>query len=246
VTDASGPPPGLSFDAAADVYERSRPPYPQAAIDWLVPATAQRLLDLAAGTGKLTRQLIDGRRTVTAVEPLPGMRAVGEVAAPAADFREGTAEQIPLLDASVDVVLVAQAWHWVDPVRAVPEVARVLAPSGQLGLLWNDQDVRVPWVRELSQIMHAGAEPPDIDEPVIGGPFGPLETRQFEWVHPMTGEALLDAVASRSYFITAPPSRQRATLDRVRELLAADPALKDRQRVGLPFVTRCYRTTLIA
>jgi len=238
---------GRSFGVAADVYERSRPPYPADAVAWLLPDHADHVLDLGAGTGKLTRQLVDGRRRVVAVEPLEQMRETGRAAVPGVEFREGTAEQIPLDDASVDVVLVAQAWHWVDPQRALPEVARVLAPGGRLGLLWNDRDERVDWVRELGQIMHEGASViRDGDRPTIGAPFGPMQTFTVEWVHRIDPQTLLDMVTSRSYFITAPDERKATTLEAVQDLLETHPALRGRSEIDLPYTTRCFRADLVA
>ncbi len=139
-----------SFGAAAAAYERGRPPYPAEAIDWLLPPGAARVLDVGAGTGKLTRQLAQRGLDVLAVEPLAGMRDQLARAVPGVPVYPGTAEDIPLPDGSVDAVLAAQAWHWVDPVRAVPEVARVLVPGGQLGLAWNVRDERVDWVAQQS------------------------------------------------------------------------------------------------
>src|SRR5690348_13701049 len=126
-----------SFGVAAGAYERGRPPYPAAAIDWLVPEHATRVLDVGAGTGKLTRQLRERGLDVIAVEPSAGMREELHRAVPGAPVLAGTAEQIPLADGTVDLVIVAQAWHWMDPERTIPEVARVLAPGGRLGLMWN-------------------------------------------------------------------------------------------------------------
>jgi len=235
-----------SFGVAAQVYERSRPPYPAEAVAWLLPGHADHVLDLGAGTGKLTRQLTDGRRRVVAVEPLAAMRDVGSRAVQGVEFLAGTAEDIPLEDSSVDVVLVAQAWHWMDAQRTVPEVARVLTPGGRLGLVWNDRDVRVDWVRELSRVMHEGtAGSPDDDEPSIGAPFGPMQTFTVEWVHRIVPQTLLDMVTSRSYFITASAAQQTETLAAVRTLLATDPQLAGRAEIALPYLTRCFRADLV-
>ncbi len=122
---------GLSFGAAAVTYERARPSYPDEAIDWLLPPGARRVLDLGAGTGKLTRGLRDRGLDVVAVEPSAGMRDQLARVLPGVRALAGTAERIPLAGHAVDAVLVAQAWHWVDPARAVPEAARVLAAGGR-------------------------------------------------------------------------------------------------------------------
>ena len=142
-----------SFGVAADTYERGRPLYPPEAIDWLVPAHATRVADVGAGTGKLTRQLRERGLDVIAVEPSAGMREQLRRAVPGVPVLAGTGEQIPLADHSVDAVLVAQAWHWVDPERAVPEVARVLTPGGRLGLLWNRRVEDEDWVASRSYVI---------------------------------------------------------------------------------------------
>src|ERR1700753_2775966 len=142
-----------SFGGAAAAYERGRPPYPPEALDWLLPPGARRVLDLGAGTGKLTRELVARGLDVVAVEPLEGMRAELSRVLPGTPVRAGSAEEIPLPDGAVDTVLAAQAWHWVTPERAAPEVARVLRPGGTLGLVWNERDEREPWVSRLHQIV---------------------------------------------------------------------------------------------
>lgn len=163
-----------SFGAAAAAYERGRPPYPAEAIDWLLPDGASRVLDLGAGTGKLTRLLRDRGLDVLAVEPSAGMREQLARAVPDVPLHAGSAEEIPLADGSVNAVLVAQAWHWVDLSRAVPEVARVLVPGGRLGLVWNIRDEREDWVAELGRILHDPGEHRRPDRGIIGPPFGPV------------------------------------------------------------------------
>lgn len=240
-----------SFGAAAGAYERGRPPYPPEAIDWLLPAAARQVLDLGAGTGKLTRQLCGRGLAVTAVEPSAGMREQLRQAVPGAAVQAGTAEQIPLAGQSVDAVLVAQAWHWVDPLRAVREVARVLRPGGRLGLLWNIRDEREDWVARLGAIMRRaeGRQPGSTtvsSNPQVGPPFGSLQRLDVEWVHRPSPAALVDMVASRSYIITMPDAGRAAVLDGVRDLLRTHPALAGADEVGLPYITRCSRTDLPA
>jgi SAM-dependent methyltransferase len=235
-----------SFGAAADAYERGRPPYPPAAVDWLLAGAGPRMLDLGAGTGKLTRQLAARGLDVTAVEPSEGMRSRLAAAVPGVRALAGSAESIPLPDGSVDAVLVAQAWHWVDPERAVPEAARVLAPGGTLGLVWNIRDEREEWLARLGRLLHPeGAPPtsgvgvPDLaDHPDL---FAPVETSTVEWRHTLTPDDLTDLVASRSYVITLPDDDRTALLAEVRGLVAHHPALAGRDRIEMPYLTHCYR-----
>jgi SAM-dependent methyltransferase len=234
-----------SFGAAAATYERGRPSYPARAIDWLLPPGARRVLDLGAGTGKLTRQLRDRGLEVIAVEPLDGMRDQLTRSVADVPVLPGSAEEIPLDDGSVDVVLVAQAWHWVDPRRAVPEVARVLADGGELGLLWNDRDEREEWVAELGRIL-AGDQDRNMSSsaPAVGPPFGPVERLDVEWRSHIAPDTLLDLAASRSYIITMPADERAEVLAGVRQLLDTHAALAGTAEVVLPYVTRCSRTFL--
>jgi SAM-dependent methyltransferase len=244
-----------SFGIAAAAYERGRPPYPPAAIGWLLPADAAHVLDLGAGTGKLTRLLRDRGLEVTAVEPSEGMRDQFRQAVPGVTVLAGTAEQIPLPGRSVDTVLMAQAWHWVDPAAAVPEVARVLAPGGWLGLLWNIRDERQDWVAALGAIMRSGrtgayeAHPGTASisqAPLIGPPFGHVERHDVTWVHHLPPDSLIDMVASRSYVITLPASERQEVLDEVGQLMRTHPTLAGAGEIALPYVTRCSRTRLAA
>jgi len=234
-----------SFGAAAGEYERGRPPYPPEAIDWLLPAGAVQVLDLGAGTGKLTRQLAGSGLDVTAVEPSDGMREQLVRAVPGVRALASTAERIPLPDNSVDAVLVAQAWHWVDPAQAVPEVARVLRPGGRLGLIWNVRDERADWVAGLGAILRhsdgARVSGTVSAAPPVGPPFGPLERRDVEWVHHLSPDALIDMVLSRSYVITMPPAGREKLLNELRHLMRTHPALAGAAEIAMPYVTRCWR-----
>ena len=236
-----------SFGAAAQVYERSRPPYPDQALDWLLPSNAQSVLDLGAGTGQVARQLQRRGLSVVAVEPSLGMRNELVRVLPDVPALSGSAEEIPLPDSSVDAVLVAQAWHWVDVAKAVPEVARVLKPGGQLGLLWNIRDERKDWVAKLGHLMHQGIEQPmNSDSPVVGRPFGPIERLDIAWTHQMTRDAVVDLVASRSYVITLPEREHEALLRAVRYLLDTDRQLRDLDFIDMPYVTQCSRVKVLA
>ena len=246
-----------SFGPAAAIYERGRPPYPPEALDWLLEPrpvdttrqhgdpgaarVARQVLDLGAGTGKLTRHLVERGLEVTAVDPSDGM--LGELGRvlPDTPALVGTAEGIPLPDHSVDVVLVAQAWHWVDPAQAVPEVARVLSPDGRLGLIWNLRDEREDWVRRLGELMNS---PETNRATTIGPPFGPAEVREFPWTHRIGREQVFDLVASRSAAILLPADDRAALLDRVRDLLDTHPDLAGRDHLELPYITECARADL--
>jgi SAM-dependent methyltransferase len=233
----------LSFGQEAAAYERGRPSYPPEAIDWLLPADARDVLDLGAGTGKLTIRLVERGLSVVAVDPIPEMLEVLTGSLPDTPALLGTAEEIPLPDNSVDSVLVAQAWHWFDPERAVKEVARVLRPGGRLGLVWNTRDERMGWVKDLGRIV--GQEHDPFDQRVtLPAPFTDVQRHQVEWTSYLTPQALIDLVASRSYCITLPTEVRARTLDQVRELLATHPALVNATGLALPYVTVGIRATL--
>lgn len=234
----------LSFGSEAAAYERGRPSYPPEAIDWLLPTGARDVLDLGAGTGKLTTRLVERGLDVVAVDPLPEMLELLSGALPGTPALLGTAEHIPLPDNSVDAVLVAQAWHWFDPERAVAEVARVLRPGGRLGLVWNTRDERLGWVKDLGRVI-GHEDDPFSHSTTLPQPFIDLERHHFEWTSYLTPQALIDLVASRSYCITSPAAVRERTLDQVRELLTTHPALVNSSGLALPYVTVCLRATLI-
>lgn len=233
----------LSFGSEAAAYERGRPSYPPDAIDWLLPRGARDVLDLGAGTGKLTTRLAERGLDVIAVDPIAEMLELLTNSLPDTPALLGTAEQIPLPDNSVDAVLVAQAWHWVDPQRAIPEVARVLRPGGRLGLVWNTRDERLGWVKDLGRIVGHDDDP--FNRKVsLPAPFAGQERHQVEWTNYVTPQALIDLVASRSYCITAPAAARTKTLQQVRELLATHPALANSAGLALPYVTVCIRAEI--
>ena len=219
-----------SFGAAAAAYARHRPGYPTAAVDWalgtLTGRPDVRLLDLAAGTGKLTEALLP-RGTVTAVEPDPAM--LGELRArfPGVDARAGSAERIPLPDGCVDAVLVGQAWHWFDPERAYPEIARVLRPGGVLAAIWNGDDPRVEWVRGFHE---AGAweptvvrAPDEVPELPAHPAFRPDGYAQFDNRVPTTTDGLVATLRTHSWALTSDPEEREAAFARLRAYLATRP-----------------------
>lgn len=237
----------LSFGSQAAAYERGRPSYPPEAVDWLLAPTdiwvARDVLDLGAGTGKLTTRLVERGLTVIAVDPIAEMLEMLRTALPDTPALLGSAEQIPLPDNAVDAVLVAQAWHWFDSERAVAEIARVLRPGGRLGVLWNTRDERSGWVKDFGRIV--GLEH-DRDNATVDlpEPFIDIATHQVEWTNYITPQALIDYVASRSYCITSPAEVRTRTLDEVRELLVSHPSLANATGLAMPYITVCVRATL--
>jgi len=234
-----------SFGSAASVYHAARPGYPDEAVAWLI-GDAQRVLDLGAGTGKLTEVLVGLDREVIAVDPVEEMLDELEIAVPGVPRILGTAEDIPIEDDHVDAVVAGQAWHWFIPERAVPEIARVLRPGGVLGLVWNSRDTSVGWLREAGEIMHERHDASASFEGYvrIGAPFGPIEEHTVSWSAKMSRERFLDLVRSRSYFITASADEQRDTIAKLERLLAEHPDLAGRDELEVPYLTRCFRARL--
>ncbi|MBV6696837.1 class I SAM-dependent methyltransferase [Kitasatospora aureofaciens] len=228
-----------SFGAEATAYQHGRPGYPQALIGSAVPREARRVLDLGAGTGKLTRLLVDAGLDVVAVEPDEAMRDQLAAAVPKAAVRAGSAERIPLADGSVDAVVVAQAWHWFDQNTAVPEIARVLAPGGTLSLVWNVRDESEPWAAELGALMHRSTRQEIDTQPVVPAPFGAPERLDIRWQHVTTRAGIVDMVASRSYVIALPEAERARLLADVEELLDTHPDLAGRDEIAMPYLTRC-------
>lgn len=235
-----------SFDLGVDAYRRARPSYPDDAVRWLAPAPGARVLDLAAGTGKLTERLHALGYDVLAVEPADGMRAELMRAVPDVMAQPGTAESIPLADRSVGGVVVAQAWHWFDPSSASREIRRVLAPRGRLGVTWNVRDPRAAWVDELTEILHRGDSLElSYGEPILGDGFGPVEHATFPWSHRLAAVDLRTLAASRSHTLTLPQAEREALLEAVDHLAATHPELAGQEHVEVPYRTECWRADLL-
>jgi len=237
---------GTSFGAAADAYEAGRPEYPIDAVAWMLDGTRGTVLDLGAGTGKLTRGILALGRDVVAVDPDAAMLARLTEALPGVRAEVGTAEAIPLPDASVGAVVLGQAWHWVDVARASREAARVLAPGGVLGLIWNVRDEREPWVAALTGAMHGSVAEGLIASggPTVAAPFGALEELRVEWSRPMTRDAIEAMVRSRSYFIGSDAAGRAEIETRVAAVLDGLPGLAGGGAVAVPYVTAAFRTKL--
>lgn len=237
-----------SFDRDADVYAQVRPTYPRDAVEWLLPAGARRVLDLAAGTGKLTEvavAILDDGADMVAVDPSAAMLTELAARLPGVATHRGTAERIPLADASVDAVLVGQAWHWFDAGAAAAEIARVLRPGGTLGVVWNDRDADVDWVARFGAILHRGdrLEPVEGHVPVrgFGDRFTDVEAGAFRWADRLPAGALRTLAGTRSYLLTLPDDERAALLAEVDALEATHPDLAGRAEIDLPYVTSAYR-----
>jgi SAM-dependent methyltransferase len=241
----------LAFDRVGAEYERGRPTYPAEAVARLVDelgiGPGRVVTDLAAGTGKLTRLLAATGARIVAVEPAAGMRRRIEETLPEVDVLGGTAEAIPVVDASADAVTVAQAFHWFDGDAALAEIHRVLRIGGRLGLVWNWREELEPWQARLGEILepHRG----DVPRSVEGAwreafertrLFSRLEHARFAMAHELDREGVVARVTSVS-FIAALPARERAEVaDQVGALLADDPATRGRKRLVLPYRTDVY------
>jgi SAM-dependent methyltransferase len=234
---------GRSYGTVADIYDRTRPDYPDDAVDWLVGAPARRILELGAGTGKLTRALLSRGHEVCASDPLrPMLRHLAsnlDAAVPV----QAVAEGLPFRDMSFDVVVVAQAFHWFDHSKAVPEIARVLRPRGSLAIVWNERDNSVPWVRRLTAILGEYREGYDVRDDATKvteyGPFMPVEEKTFRFWQLVDRDRLLGDVSSRSYVAVMEPTDRDPLLARVGALY--DEYGRGADGMRMPYLTRCFR-----
>lgn len=240
-----------TFGAVAADYAEFRPGYPAAAVEWalrpvLGASAPPRILDLGAGTGKLTATLLEFG-PVTAVEPDADMLAELRARHPGADARAGAAEDVPVADSSVDAVLVGQAWHWFDHDRALAEAARVLRSGGVLAALWNGEDREVEWVAGYIDAAHLGRRLP----PATGTrnlpalPAHPAFAHSRFRRHPnpvrSTAERLLGTLSTQSWMLVSPPEERERTLARVRDYLAGRPETASGE-FEVPLVTEVLRT----
>ena len=240
----------VGFGRGADDYVAARPSYPSAVFDLLAdelglgPETD--VLDLAAGTGKLTEDLVARGARVVAVEPVAAMRERLVALLPDIDARDGTAEALPLDDASVDLVTVGQAFHWFDAPTALAEIRRVLRPGGGLAMIWNVRDETVDWVRELGEIKdEVDGGPPyrhhrDADWEGLVDADGGYDAYTEDWFpnwQDASVEIVVGRTASTSWISALPDDRREAVLDDVRALLARHPATRGRDRFWFPHDT---------
>lgn len=227
---AAGEARATSFGRLADDYDRVRPGPPDEALDWLVPPDCAVAVDVAAGTGLFSRALRRRADEVVAVEPDDRMRSVLAARSPGVRAVAGRGEAIPVPDASADGVFVSSAWHWLDPDRAVPEIARVLRDGGRLGVIWTGRDRRVDWVAELDALRRPQAVRSAADARSqlrrrhgitlpANAPFQNSAGASFAFARTMTVDDVVDWMGTYSGIITAPEEERTAGLARAREAL---------------------------
>jgi SAM-dependent methyltransferase len=229
-----------SFETVAAEYERHRPDYPEEALRWAAETLGlepgARVLDVGAGTGKLTRGLVAIGFDVVAVEPGAPMLEQLRRAVPEAEALDGRAEAIPLPDASVDAAFAAQAFHWFERERALPELHRVLRPGGGLALLWNWWDERDPLQRELGELIGYAGHHPYRDEELPAEPwFRELGRTVVESTQESSPDALTGYLSTASMFLTAEPSEREESLRAAHEL-----ASRYGERFPFPRLTYCF------
>ncbi len=241
--DASTP--ALSFATVADAYDRARPSYPPEAAAWLVGTQPATVVELGAGTGKLTELLVAAGHDVIATDPLPEMLARLRERVPGARTAVASAERIPVASRSVDVVVCAQSFHWFNHPVALDEIARVLRPGGVLALVWNTRDEGIPWVRKLSALIGASEAETSKD---LAGPardsdlFDDWHEREFRFWQSLRRDGLADLVRSRSYVAVMSDHQRDSLIARVGALY--DDYGRGPDGMQLPYLTRCYRTVV--
>ncbi|HEX9122590.1 MAG TPA: class I SAM-dependent methyltransferase [Actinomycetota bacterium] len=239
------------FQAAADAYERGRPGYPPEAIAHLVDVLRIRpgttLVDVGAGTGKLVRMLQHTGAGLIAVEPVDAMRAELRARSPSVRALAGTAEAIPLENASVDAVVAAQAFHWFEGDPALREFHRILRLGGRLGLVWNVRDQSVDWVARITDILdpYAGDAPRhrsgrwrEAFERTSF--FGELHVERFPHRHAMTPDELIDRVLSTSFIGALDDAGRERVRTQVLDLARTHPELAGRDRFEFPYLTEVW------
>jgi SAM-dependent methyltransferase len=233
-----------SFGGVVDAYDRARPSYPSEAAQWLVGQEAATVLELGAGTGKLTAQLSALGHAVVATDPDPAMLDRLKRNLPQVRTIETHAEELPLSDRAFDAVLAAQSFHWFDLDRALPEIARVLKTGGCLGLVWNQRDESVPWVRRLGRIIGTQDQ---LDEPAQAladsGLFADVEEATFANWQQVDRRSIQDLVLSRSNVAVLDEEGRAAKLAEVVALY--DEYGRGMDGMQLPYLTRCFRATVV-
>lgn len=238
------PDPARSFGEVVDAYDRGRPTYPREAAVWLTDEQPLSVLELGAGTGKLTEQLVALGHDVHATDPDAAMLAKLQARLPEVRTSQACAEEIPAGDGSYDVVISAQAFHWFDLDRALPEIARVLKVGGGLSLVWNQRDERVPWVRRLGAIIGTQDQ---LREPAgslqRAQLFDEVEEAEFRFRQSIDKVSIQDLALSRSNVATLPTAERDAKLAEVAAFY--DEYGRGMDGMQLPYAARCFRTRVL-
>ena len=224
-------------------YHLVRPGYPEDSLTWLLETagSVQDVVDIGAGTGKYTQLLALHNFSMTAVDPSADMLAQLGAELPQATTVVGTAEKLLLPDESMDLAVVAQAWHWVDPLAASTEIARVLRPGGTLGLIWNQLDVGLPWVHRLARIMHAGDVHKADFSPQIGPEFFPAQPHTSRWSQQRTAEEIIDLAKSRSYYLRATDQVRDKVITNLQWYLYEHLEHAPGESIELPYSSQTWR-----
>jgi SAM-dependent methyltransferase len=241
--------PGTSGFADGERYQSARPDYPHDAVAFLVDSLCieddAHVLDLGAGTGIFTGQLLPFCAKITAVEPTAGMREVLSQRLPNVNVLDGRDVAIPLESGTVDCVVVAQAFHWFDAPVALEEIHRVLVEGGRLGVLWNERDESVDWVADLGDAMRWPIHQPykvgqDFTPVLASGPFVNIERRKFSHRQRLDHEGLLQRVLTTSYIAVMDDGERIDVMRDVEKVVDQLP-----ETFELPYVTDVYRATAI-
>lgn len=240
-----------SSTPGADLYEHGRPGYATEALPFigrqLKIGPSSRIVDLGAGTGKLTRQLLNLTSDIIAVEPLEGMRTTLSQALPEIEVRAGFAEAIPLGNASTDAIFAGQAWHWFDRPRAVAEISRVLKPGGSLILLWNQYDRSQPWVNEYAELRDSEGKKRRVKDETLAifarlPGWTPVTKRTFRHIDNTTRSGVLDRMLSTSSIAALYKDEQTKISSRIIEILDRYPETRQ-DPINVPYLTEVFWTT---
>jgi ubiquinone/menaquinone biosynthesis C-methylase UbiE len=258
-----------SFGEVASMYERFRPGPPSAVIQWMLPDSATTVVDLGAGTGVMTKDLLGRVDRVIAIEPDDRMRAILSGNLPEVTALRGTGESVPIDTSSVDVVLASSSWHWMEPDQALQEAARVLVPGGTLGVVWTGPDPDGPFISQsqalLTEMSPGSAEPttgsgdnPDLGSVVMDtenriesvlsipedSPFAQHEHQVLTWDVALTADELIGLLGTFSWIITMPDERRTHVVSEVRRLLGDVLGISGDVTVDVQYRSEAWRTRL--
>jgi SAM-dependent methyltransferase len=247
-----------SFGGVASEYERFRPGPPASALDWLLPTHLHRVVDLGAGTGTVTKLLLDRADDIVAVEPDDRMRSVLARDVPGVEAVMGRGESMPIPDHSVDAVLAASSWHWMEPLQTLHEVGRVLVPGGTLGALWTFPDPEGPFVIQAQTLLAGSPNAPreefshlimgdeyrlpTILEIPLGVPFSPPEREIFTWDVALDADELIGLLGTWPWIITLPEEARQRVFAEARRLLKELLGVEGPVTVDVAFRSDAWRT----